>query len=1531
MFVTLMTQEGCHTISLPASRNGQYWLRAAYHPENEKLLSIEAADGNWCVLSTDTAAVLDADSAVIPSCVLTEQSFHKIALAALNQYAYLYTEPDTPDRAAFTKYRLANGADTLKIGKASDCQIRCSNPMISGSHAVLRRENGSFSIADTNSTNGTFVNHLRIKEQKLSAGDVISVMGMKIILGTDFIALNNPDQSVTPDPRALLPYQAPAPENLPEKTDVLRTFSRSPQFRTPVVPCEIQVEMPPQKQSPDEMPLYLTLGPSLTMGLASMTTALFAVNHAVGQGNVAAAIPSIVMSCSMLCGSVLWPLMARRQHKKERDAREQKRLEIYRSYIDGQAQILDQSLFAQSKALNTNYISVRACIERIVNSDRQLWERSAYDDEFLRLRLGTSDLPMIGEVQIPQEKISLIDDPLIGEMKRLLAKPRVLTDVPVTLSLYTNDVIGINGSRAARNQLLRNLMIQIVTLYGYDYVKLVLLLSEEDAGEFDMFRTLPHLWDNDRRLRYFGVNDNEIKEISIALEAEYDAALFASRDKSAPQRTPYYVVVATDPKLTVSAGILRKVLEGQQNLGFSLIFSAEELREIPKECSRVIYADTADAYILEKENLQEKTLFFNMEQDAGQYPLADVCAILSNLRLNTAGTAGTIPDRVDFLSMFDVRKIDHLNIMERWKNHDPTMSLEAPVGRDAHGNLFLLDLHQNIHGPHGLVAGMTGSGKSEFIITYILSMAVNYHPHEVAFVLIDYKGGGMAKTFEHLPHTVGIITNLDGAGVNRSLVSIRSELARRQEAFLALSAKIGESNIDIYKYQKLYRSGVAEHPMPHLFIISDEFAELKQQRPEFMEQLVSIARIGRSLGVHMILATQKPDGVVDDQIWSNSKFKVCLKVQTKDDSQRMLNRPDAASLVQTGRFYLQVGYNELFELGQSAWAGAPYIEQADAQANASAQISVIDNIGRTVISREVRPSGETEKPQYKKQVDAITAFISRIAAEEQISVPKLWQDPVDPEMQYETLLQTYGHPAEPFVLDPVVGELDDPKNQSRLLMTAPLTKEGNLIVYGAVGSGKAMFLTTLIYSLLREHSAAELNLYIMDFDAETMTAFADAPQVGGVVLIDETEKIDKLLQMLSREIQQRRKRYVDAGGDHAAYNRIADEKDPAIVLVINNITAFEEACEDKMNTLIRIARNGSKYGVFTVISRTGSFGARYKLVSCFPQKLILQSSDEAEYSNVVGKTEGMVPSDYIGRGMVRTADGILEFQTAHVTAPQSNPTDAMQQFSRQLAAAHPASQPRARAIPVLPEHVTTAVLLERFRPEAGSLRVPVGLYESSTAPCILDLSRSFIRLTASASGTHADYAANLIACLTDANQISCMVFDPRAQYSAFRQKTAYAVSAEELEAQTVQLYQLTLDRNNRYVDAVKAGETPPQSEPLVIVLDSLSEIFGRLSADGKEKLESVLEFGKPEYQLTVLIFDRGAALSDYNTADWYRRQVTERDAVWIGSGLNRCYRIQCSNVQKDAIPDDFAFVIANSKAELMKIPVQDPEQERGAE
>lgn len=370
----------------------------------------------------------------------------------------------------------------------------------------------------------------------------------------------------------------------------------------------------------------------------------------------------------------------------------------------------------------------------------------------------------------------------------------------------------------------------------------------------------------------------------------------------------------------------------------------DEFKDLPKECSAVIELQEETGLIYNKKDISGKKLLFKpdiyIRENADKYSTQ-----LANIYLDVQGAGFNLPNLIPFLQLFGVGRIEHLNALQRWKENNPTKSLQTEVGVNTLGDKFMLDLHEKYHGPHGLVAGMTGSGKSEFIMTYILSLAVNYHPYEVAFILIDYKGGGMAKTFEKLPHTAGIITNLDSAAIKRSLISIESELKRRQKIFSDISKEIGTSNIDIYEYQKLYREGIANEPLQHLFIISDEFAELKAQQPEFMAQLISTARIGRSLGVHLILATQKPAGVVDDQIWSNSKFKVCLKVQDRADSMDMLKRPDAAELTRTGRFYLQVGYNELFELGQSAWSGAEYQPSDRLTKQLDDSVSIINNNG----------------------------------------------------------------------------------------------------------------------------------------------------------------------------------------------------------------------------------------------------------------------------------------------------------------------------------------------------------------------------------------------------------------------------------------------------------------------------------------------------------------------------------------------------------------------------------------------------------
>ena len=539
-----------------------------------------------------------------------------------------------------------------------------------------------------------------------------------------------------------------------------------------------------------------------------------------------------------------------------------------------------------------------------------LWERVLGQADFLKLRLGIGTIEMDAEVKYPEKKFTMDDDILQNAMLTLEEEPKVLHNVPISLSLTENAAVGFYGEKAATYNFMKSVILQLVALHSYDELKIMILLDKSDEDEWAFTKYIPHFWSDDKRIRFFASDDDEVKEISAFMEKN----ILVRQDKynrSYADFAPYYVLISASGKLSRKCETLSKLLSSKGNIGFSALFIGEKFNDFPKETKTVIHVNGRNTKLYDKDNTTGAQIVFDAEH-ADESIFGRVSEKLANIELDVNGQQYTMPSMITFLEMFNVGKVEYLNSLTRWRENNPTKTLQTPVGVNSEGELFNLDLHEKYHGPHGLVAGMTGSGKSEFIITYILSMAVNYHPDEVSFILIDYKGGGLAGAFENadrcikLPHLAGTITNLDGASIKRSLISIQSELRRRQSIFNDALRITNEGTMDIYKYQQLYRDKVVTEPLPHLFIISDEFAELKTQQPDFMDQLISAARIGRSLGIHLILATQKPSGVVDDQIWSNSKFRVCLKVQERADSQDMIKCPDAAELTQTGRFYLQV-------------------------------------------------------------------------------------------------------------------------------------------------------------------------------------------------------------------------------------------------------------------------------------------------------------------------------------------------------------------------------------------------------------------------------------------------------------------------------------------------------------------------------------------------------------------------------------------------------------------------------------------------
>lgn len=1522
MIINVMSMKRVHTISLPQKVKGQYWIEEATDRGVEPLLAIEGIDDTWKMRANRSVRILDKSDPdkkrVLRSKVLTDHETQYL-IKKNGERIIIYTEPISNDRQVFQKYSISDGTE-LTIGRWETNDICIPNEMVTSVHARLQLKKNVWQLIDGDgakrSTNGVYVNGKRFVRGNLNIGDCIFILGFKLVVGDHFIAINNPGGSVrlTAKLKQYVPLRMKPPMEEEEECEINEEhFYRAPRFKRDIETAQFQIDSPPQSPISEELPLVLLMGSSMAMGVMSVMTLVNAVmNNNVMSG---------VMGGSMLMGTVLLPVITRLYEKRRKKKKEQLRQEKYKDYLARVAQKFEEECRSQEEILNENGITVSECEQRIIDVKSNLWERSPGQNDFLLVRVGKGDGLLRAEIRYSERHFSLDEDNLQNELYQLCEAPKILHDIPITYSLFENNISGVIGNKTDVFSLAKNMIIQLSALYSYDEVKFVFLYDGEDEPDFEFVKWLPHVWSDDMQFRFIATNGNEVKELSAYFETIIGKRL-EMNENDVKDAAPYYVVFTFSKDLTIRAEMIKQILASKINLQISLVSFFRERNDLPKECSIVAELNGGSGKLYDKDDISGKATDFTVDAKLTHQP-RELSVALANVSLDVNANRFRLPSVITFMEMYNAGRVEHLNALNRWKENDPTKSLAAAVGVDTYGDIFKLDLHEKHHGPHGLIAGMTGSGKSEFIITYILSLAINYHPYEVAFVLIDYKGGGMAKSFENLPHTAGVITNLDGSAIKRSLVSIESELKRRQAIFAETGKKVGVSNIDIYKYQKLYREGAATEPLQHLFIISDEFAELKAQQPEFMTQLVSTARIGRSLGVHLILATQKPSGVVDDQIWSNSRFRVCLKVQEKADSMDMLKRPEAAELVDTGRFYLQVGYNELFELGQSAWAGAPYYPADKVYKDKDDGVIVVDKNGRPIrqIKIDRRPKHITNP---KKQLDSITQYLREIAEEEGIKIRPLWLDPIAPVILLDALRSQYDATATPFVLNPVIGEYDDPAHQRRGLLRLPLSEAGNTVVYGMAGSGKTSFLNAMIYSLLTEHTPEEVNLYLLDFSSETLRAFAKAPHVGEVLLSYDSEKISNLFKMLYGEIANRKKLFADYGGDYAAYQRSGEKKIPSIVVVINNFAAFTELFEEKEDTIAYLSREGTKYGIYFVLTVVGTNGIRFRLLQNFNQFFVLQLNDESEYAGVVGKTDGLYPAKFKGRGLVKT-DALYEFQVASLTE-EPVPFTFIQNACRSLADQwHGAC---AKKIPILPDKVDIDFMRDCFDQRKG-WNYPIGVEKNSLNVHYYPFDASYITLVLSESDDYSDFVGGLAGTIGTLTNQSGVVLDAadRIEYDTGSLKRC--VMKAECGNEVSALFDLVRDRNNSYKDAISEGKTPPEFEEYLIVINSLADLMDVLDDTGKEKLSLILLKGQLNYRVKVIIGSEAKKISQYVYEKWYKTHLSQSDGIWVGPGIDEQYQIKISKITADMHEDigkGFGYSIRKGRGTQVKLINLDEEE-----
>ncbi len=1193
----------------------------------------------------------------------------------------IYAENEYPGDYTFIPYYLEEHTD-YSIGQDESSEICYKNLLVSHLHAILHwcEQERKWEII-SKGRNGTFVNGRRIQNTYLNNGDTIFIMGLYIIMGAGFVAINNVNKRVainTPKIRRIKKTSDVLIPNVPTEETELQLFDRQPRRQFPIKPEPISIDMPPTPLSGSRIPLMLRLGSPLLMGGRALMT-----------GNYLMAMTSMVL-----------PALTQGLTEKDRKEYEAKRLKLYREYLEAKRTEIRIEKENEEKQLNENYPPVSAAVQFAVHGTR-LWERRKTDEDFLSIRLGSGSVPMIAQKEYAPKRFELEPDELTEEMYALAEAPVLLDNAPVMLSLLRDYVVGVRGNHASAIDLFHRIVLQTVSTHSYDEVKIIILADEVDAACFDYIRYLPHCWSNDRSLRFFATSNSDVQQINKALSQEFDSTE-NNRAKYDVKNGVSFVVLALSKSLYHHFEPVHIALEAEEYAGLSVIAAFDGL---PKECSKII--DIQETFrLVDFLHPEAEDIEFQLDpqdEDAVQVGLRK----MMSTKLMVDSELFSLPGMITFLDMFGVGRVEHLSPIQRWSENNPVKSLAAPVGVGTDGSLFVLDLHEKRQGPHGLVAGMTGSGKSEFLITYILSMAVNYSPDEVAFVLIDYKGGGLADAFVdktrgvHLPHVVGTITNLDGAAINRSLMSINSELKRRQEVFKRAKSETNEGTMDIYDYQKLYRAKRVSEPMPHLIIVSDEFAELKSQQPEFMNELISTARIGRSLGVHLILATQKPAGVVTDQIRSNTKFRVCLRVQDRTDSMDMLKRADAAEIKNTGRFYLQVGYNEFFAQGQSAWCGAEYVPQDEVVIEDHA-VRFVDNVGQTVLN--VKPPVRRTATGIK-QIVAIVKYLSDLAAHEGIVPRRMWLDPLPAKLDLDGLRASVSD-AQGGDMSVLLGLVDDPEKQKQFPLFLKLMENRTLLLCGSAGTGKSTVLRTMLLGLTERYGPDELQYYILDLSAGALSHFGSLPHCGAYITDRNEGDFDRLLDLMAEIIEERKRLFAEVEvTNFEAYRKI--EPLPMILLIIDGFTNIKNLKKgsEYYNNLHEYLRAAANYGIRYILTCNHIADVNSKTRQEINCRLALQAKDRFEYADILDVRCTVTPPVMNGRGFCVFDDRPLEYQAAMLKADASEQSRAASLRSRiaEIADRYPGASPVKRLTVLMPDQ-EYADFCSSFEPG----RIPLG-------------------------------------------------------------------------------------------------------------------------------------------------------------------------------------------------------------------------------
>lgn len=1157
-------------------------------------------------------------------------------------------------------------AKALTIGNRDNCNIEIGNEYAKSDDLILKRVDNGFALGIKNTTYGVYING-----KKAAPGEIIKNGDFLSIADYYFYFKSGKMRTqIRPD---LFVHELDYVDD-PER-NMYPSFNRNTRIQTVINRDEIEVLDPPSVPQKPKNNLMTRIIPSL--GMLAVAAAMAFFGGAM-----------IIMSAVSGAMAIVTSIVTLQSNKREYKKNVEERISKYNAYIANKKEEIKKLRDEERKTLNTIFISQAEELARFNEFSSNLFDRTNIDEDFLCVRLGDGDIEANRKIKFKKQERLEVEDELQLMPKQISDEFRCVTSAPVVCDLKTVNAIGIVGDEAFRYSILKNLVIDITARQYFSDVKLAFVAEKCHADKIAWLRLLPHTYIESEKLRTI-ITDNESK--NIVFEFLYKELTIREQTKS----IRYRIVVFFYDEYGFKNHPISKFVEKAKELGVTFVFFGEKEADVPLGCGYIVEKDEKQAYLISASD-SKKTVAFTYptitDADARR-----VVTLLAPVYSEEISLSGTLTKSISMFEMLNILAVDDLNLESRWSASQVFKSMAAPIGVTTNG-LISLDLHDKAHGPHGLVAGTTGSGKSEVLQTYILSMATLFHPYEVGFVIIDFKGGGMVNQFKDLPHLMGAITNIDGKEIDRSLKSIKAELQKRQRLF----ADAEVNHID--KYIKKYKNGEVSVPLPHLVLIVDEFAELKAEQPEFMKELISAARIGRSLGVHLILATQKPSGQVNEQIWSNSRFKLCLKVQSQEDSNEVLKSPLAAEIKEPGRAYLQVGNNELFELFQSAYSGAS--EKVDDASVKEFTIYSLSPCGkRTPVYTQKK---KTAGGSGRTQLDAIVGYVSSYC--ESKSIVRLPSICLPPLADYVTIPANL----ESYPLDSIpLGIYDDPDSQYQGLAKFNLCDDNTMII-GSSLTGKTNLIQCIIRLIADRFAPADAVFYIADFGAMYLKNYEMLHHVGGVVTIAEGEKLKNLFKLLMEEVQYRKARFLDCGlSSFSAYREAGYGDMPHIFFVIDNFSAFKEVYADTFeDQFIYLSREGISCGISIIMTNASTNGLGYRYMSNFACRLAFKCNDDNEYTNIFERCR-MQPKDVPGRMLCKINKELVEMQSfiAFEGQKEVDRSNAVKEFANNVNAKY--RNEYAKRIPSIPEVLTLDYIDANYNFKADAYQIPVALdYEN---------------------------------------------------------------------------------------------------------------------------------------------------------------------------------------------------------------------------